>query len=64
MCPIGSIQSLLIFMQGRINATKVFFCQFFVPALAAEHQQPVVNLTRISVPVTSTRNRGLSSRTS
>ena len=30
MCPIGSIQSLLIFMQGRINATKVFFCQFSV----------------------------------
>lgn len=28
MCPIGSIQSLLIFMQGRINAAKVFFDNF------------------------------------
>lgn len=41
MCPIGSIQSLLIFMQGRINAAKVFFDNFSF-GLGVEHQQPVV----------------------
>lgn len=42
MCPIGSIQSLLIFMQGRINAAKGVFLTIFRSALGAEHQQPVV----------------------